>query len=348
MSSDCHSSSSTSSSKALSCNRCPYSTAVTWTLSVWMCLASWVALSCSVAGDQICEQAQINCAFRSDCGPALQAFHTHCASLLTGPPSTNTSQDPQFLPPQATCPDECAQALIALTASDTGVELMSCNCAGNRQCEQSRARLQVCRARVEPLLRPDAVISCSYAHLRCESHSQCSTALDFFVRHCRSAISGRHCSRRCANSLSVLTRQPHAARLARCECDGNERFACPTIKRNVRSLCGLNETDLTIRPIRPLLQLKESISDESSAIGTDRSHSRSRSSSSVQFDYGNSIEQTPTSNHWKGSPYARLSSTMYLDVLPDAQHLRNSSPSTLSAVYTKLLLLFALYRKYVC
>ena len=305
-----------------------------------------------------CEQAQLNCAFRSDCGPSLQAFQAQCGYLMVGidanattPPQTGTGA---AAAPISECSNGCAQALFALSSSENGAELLQCDCGGSRYCELSRQRLEVCRSQVQPLLQPDVVLECSLAHLMCESQLQCNTALDYFVRHCRAAISGRMCSRRCANSLSILARQPHAAKLARCRCDGNERFPCVSIKHNLRTLCGLNETDLTIQPIKSILQINYPYVSQHpfkqhlhhrhfSNHHRSSYHHQHPQQKNMQADYGNSllsnsIIEQPLPTSWQQSAYSRLSSTLYLDLPPEAQQLSSgASTSVPTAVKTAAL-----------
>lgn len=56
-----------------------------------------------------CEDARLRCAYRTGCGMALQHYVTGCASVLQGD----------------NCSDACQHALIALTSTDEGKELMT-------------------------------------------------------------------------------------------------------------------------------------------------------------------------------------------------------------------------------
>lgn len=56
-----------------------------------------------------CEEAKLKCAFRTGCGTALQHYFTGCAPVLE----------------DNDCSETCQHALIALTSTDEGKELMT-------------------------------------------------------------------------------------------------------------------------------------------------------------------------------------------------------------------------------
>lgn len=58
-----------------------------------------------------CDQANLKCAYRTGCGSALQSYLVQCASIHQGD-STE-------------CPESCQHALIALTSTDEGKDLMT-------------------------------------------------------------------------------------------------------------------------------------------------------------------------------------------------------------------------------
>lgn len=58
-----------------------------------------------------CDQARLKCAYRSGCGKALQRYIAHCFAVLRDAPDR--------------CPEECQHALIALTSTDEGKDLMA-------------------------------------------------------------------------------------------------------------------------------------------------------------------------------------------------------------------------------
>lgn len=64
--------------------------------------------STMVSSSMRCEDARLRCAYRTGCGMALQHYMTGCASVLQGD----------------NCSETCQHALIALTSTDEGKELM--------------------------------------------------------------------------------------------------------------------------------------------------------------------------------------------------------------------------------
>ncbi|XP_076058190.1 growth arrest-specific protein 1-like [Oratosquilla oratoria] len=180
---------------------------------------------------QSCEVAKIKCALRSGCSMALQNYMLGCADLIEG----RTDE----------CDDYCRNSLIALTSNDDGQVLMNCECSHDL-CRQAKARAEVCRDEVLLANAADTVVSCNVAHWICAADTLCATALQYYDRLCRRMFSGRGCSHRCNNSISILQRQPKAAKLETCICDGSESFDCVAIKDNMARLCfyHVDEEDL--------------------------------------------------------------------------------------------------------
>ena len=73
-------------------------------------MAVWCVLR--VAASSSCEEARLKCAYRTGCGMALQNYIVGCSSVLHGPPTS-------------TCPETCQHALIALTSTEEGKDLMT-------------------------------------------------------------------------------------------------------------------------------------------------------------------------------------------------------------------------------
>ncbi|XP_034237527.1 growth arrest-specific protein 1-like [Thrips palmi] len=169
-----------------------------------------------------CEEARLKCAYRTGCGRALQAYIVGCSSLHHGPPGH--------------CPEACQQALIALTSTDEGKDLMTCQCA-DELCEETKRRVEVCRPAVVRATSNESAVSCRVAQLICGADALCSTALDYYHLHCRKMFLGHRCSKRCKNSISILRRQEKAAKLDSCWCDGREDYDCPAIRANMARLC---------------------------------------------------------------------------------------------------------------
>lgn len=59
-----------------------------------------------------CEEANLKCSYRTGCGNALKGYMIACSTIL------------QDTPPDQ-CPEGCQNALIALTSTDEGQDLMT-------------------------------------------------------------------------------------------------------------------------------------------------------------------------------------------------------------------------------
>ena len=77
--------------------------------SLMICLTKASILS-STNNSMRCDDARLRCAYRTGCGMALQHYLTRCTLVLQGDISE--------------CPESCQHALIALTSTDEGKELM--------------------------------------------------------------------------------------------------------------------------------------------------------------------------------------------------------------------------------
>jgi growth arrest-specific protein 1 len=177
-----------------------------------------------------CDIARTKCAYRMGCGFSLHSYMVDCADLIAG--RTNKCQTP------------CQRALIALTSTEEGQQLIDCDCEGSKFCELNKERIEVCRASVFAAVAEGSIVSCSTARWICLADPLCSTALDFYHRFCRGLFHGRRCTPRCNNSLSILNRQEKAAKLRTCYCDGSEDFPCQRIKDNTEKLCFGKELEI--------------------------------------------------------------------------------------------------------
>ncbi|CAG2057098.1 unnamed protein product, partial [Timema podura] len=65
-------------------------------------------------GEASCEEARLKCAYRTGCGMALNKYFIGCSAVLHGATST--------------CPEVCQHALIALTSTEEGQDLMTLCC----------------------------------------------------------------------------------------------------------------------------------------------------------------------------------------------------------------------------
>lgn len=168
-----------------------------------------------------CDDARLRCAYRTGCGLALQHYVTDCTPVLQGD----------------NCSESCQHALIALTSTEQGKELMTCQCArGDELCQQSKQRVEVCRPSVTTAMNRTR-LSCRIATLICNADGLCRTALNYYNKLCKSMFDGRKCTRRCRNSINILMRQEKAAKLSTCLCDGSEEYDCKEIHHNMNSLC---------------------------------------------------------------------------------------------------------------
>ncbi|CAK9822285.1 Growth arrest-specific protein 1 [Anthophora retusa] len=184
-----------------------------------MMLFSTIMWNAAKSSIMRCEEAKLKCAYRTGCGTALQHYLTGCAPVLQG----------------NDCSETCQHALIALTSTDEGKELMTCECE-DELCLQSKQRVEICRSSVTMAMNRTRV-SCRIATWICNADALCQTALGYYNKNCKSMFQGRKCTGRCRNSIKILIRQEKAARLNTCQCDGFEEYDCKGIRRNMNLLC---------------------------------------------------------------------------------------------------------------
>ncbi|KAI5633762.1 growth arrest-specific protein 1-like [Phthorimaea operculella] len=198
---------------------------------MWVLVAILAAAAASMAATAIpCEEARMRCAYRTGCGAALNHYMLMCNDVMADPTITS-------------CPKACEHALIALTSTEEGKELMTCQCE-DEYCVETKERMEVCRPQV---LRgaANATASCRLSQLICLADAQCATALSYYDEFCRSMYRrGRKCSNKCLNSIEILRKQEKAAALAACRCDGNEDYDCPRMQRNLQRLCFHKKTHI--------------------------------------------------------------------------------------------------------
>jgi growth arrest-specific protein 1 len=200
-------------------------------------LAMAVCCVLRVVATSSCEEARLKCAYRTGCGMALQNYIVGCSGVLRG---ASTS-----------CPESCQLALIALTSTEEGKDLMTCACA-DEFCEDTKRKVEICRPHVLVATRNGTIVSCRTAQWICAADALCSTALDYYNRYCRAMFQGKKCTHRCNNSISILRRQEKAAKLNSCRCDGHEEYDCPRIHTNMARLCFHKESpDHTMLPPPP-------------------------------------------------------------------------------------------------
>ncbi|XP_026491075.1 growth arrest-specific protein 1-like [Vanessa tameamea] len=187
---------------------------------MWL-LVAVLSLTVVAAGSTSCEDARMRCVYRTGCGAAINNYMYLCNEVLSKPTTV--------------CPKACEHALIALTSTEEGKELMNCQCE-DQYCLDAKKRIDVCRPQV---LRgaANATSSCRLSQLICLADAQCATALDYYNQLCRSVYRGRKCSNKCLNSIEILRKQEKAAALTVCRCDGNEDYDCPRMQNNLARLC---------------------------------------------------------------------------------------------------------------
>ena len=120
---------------------------------------------------------------------------------------------------------------------------LQCDCEGDPECEMARRQIDSCRASVVYATRHDTVVSCTEAQWICMADTECAKALEYYNFNCRAMFRGKRCSQRCKNSLTILSRQRAATKLADCRCEFNERignYQCTDIKRNMGRLCDVD------------------------------------------------------------------------------------------------------------
>ncbi|XP_069701013.1 growth arrest-specific protein 1-like [Periplaneta americana] len=184
-------------------------------------MALWCLLRAAGCSSS-CEEARLKCAYRTGCGMALQNYIVGCSAVLHGPGTS--------------CPETCQHALIALTSTEEGKDLMTCSCT-DEFCEESKRKVEICRPHVLLATQNETVVTCRIAQWICAADALCSTALDYYNRFCRAMFQGKKCTHRCNNSISILRRQEKAAKLNSCRCDGREEYDCPRIRTNMARLC---------------------------------------------------------------------------------------------------------------
>lgn len=173
-----------------------------------------------------CDIVKSRCGARVGCAMALHNFFLGCNDLMYGDITE--------------CSVECTRTLISLMSTEDGVGFMECDCEGVESCEERKKNVEVCTTSVMEAvktLNDSSVVSCTLARWLCEADSSCLTALSYYISYCESLLEGITCTPRCNNSLSILYRQPKAAKLINCSCEGNEEFDCVKIRRNTERLC---------------------------------------------------------------------------------------------------------------
>lgn len=113
---------------------------------------------------------------------------------------------------------------------------LQCTCSDDF-CLDAKRRVEICRPNVTLANKDGTIVSCLIAEFICAADNECSTALYYYKRHCKSMFHGRKCTHRCSNAISILKRQEKATKLENCKCDGREDYDCTKIQKNMATLC---------------------------------------------------------------------------------------------------------------
>ncbi|ELU06717.1 hypothetical protein CAPTEDRAFT_209088 [Capitella teleta] len=189
-----------------------------------------------------CSVAQRQCMAQLGCGLAWHNFMTSCGNLL----HNKTVNE---------CHPSCRKAMTSLLMSASGSDFLTCDCDGNQFCRRQKLRMDICQSAVRAAMLklddPEAVVSCSLATMVCKADTSCQTAMEYYDTNCVKMFRGERCTARCHNSLDVLYRQPKAAKLRNCRCDGSSGFrrsqaarrekgggfTCEIVQRRTQELC---------------------------------------------------------------------------------------------------------------
>lgn len=114
--------------------------------------------------------------------------------------------------------------------------ILQCTCSDDF-CLDAKRKVEICRPNVTLANQDGTIVTCSVAQFICAADNECSTALYYYKRHCKSMFHGKKCTHRCSNAISILQRQEKATKLENCKCDGREEYDCTKIQRNMAMLC---------------------------------------------------------------------------------------------------------------
>ncbi|KAL2747268.1 growth arrest-specific protein 1-like isoform X5 [Vespula maculifrons] len=250
-------------------------------------LLSMLLLTTMLAGTRStsvrCEDARLRCAYRTGCGMALQHYVTGCASVLQGD----------------NCSDACQHALIALTSTDEGKELMTCQCTRDDElCQQSKQRVEICRSSVTTAMNRTRV-SCRIATWICNADALCQTALSYYNKFCKSMFHGKKCTHRCRNSINILTRQEKAAKLSTCLCDGSEEYDCKGIHRNMNTLCfgRIHHDYRQVKKVVDETRTNEIVRTETNVLGNEAAAAAAAATTVRPFVDGTTLAMSTDAEH---------------------------------------------------
>ena len=182
--------------------------------------------------DENCEISLKKCTVRMTCGLALHDYRISCKQELYG--KTNTS-----------CSELCQLAIISLSYTAEGYDYLNCDCAENTYCNLIRNRTKSCYPEVDPVAK-----KCRISELYCKADPSCVEAWNYYRYLCEQTFSGKECTKRCNNSLSILMRHRVGVNVRDCSCDQNDSSydKCRTEQNNLQSLCFGTEMTNTSMP----------------------------------------------------------------------------------------------------
>ena len=178
-----------------------------------------------------CDLSLKKCTVRMTCGLALHDYRISCKQELYG--KTNTS-----------CSELCQLSIISLANTAEGFDYLNCDCADNTYCNLIRNRTKSCYPEVDPVSK-----SCRVTELYCKADPSCVEAWNYFRYLCEQMFVGKECTKRCNDSLAILTRNRVGVNVRDCSCDqiDSSYQKCRSEQNNLQKLCyGTDVSNTTI------------------------------------------------------------------------------------------------------
>jgi len=147
-----------------------------------MALLLWGGGGLTIAGalevgyrQPTCEEVRLRCAFDPTCSMALHTYFNKCDKMLQDDSSK--------------CPESCLYALVALTSTAAGKQMLDCSCRDG-YCEEMKTRVEVCRPLVIEAVHNQTVVSCELAQFICLADPVCTNALGYYHTYCKRMLQG--------------------------------------------------------------------------------------------------------------------------------------------------------------
>lgn len=169
-------------------------------------------------GQESCNAVTKRCVSQIGCGMALHNLNINCQSLSYREPSM--------------CTDTCTHALVTLLLadSDNGLAIATCDCHGNKYCNQRKLWVRTCEeAIVWELTSPNRTfdISCGIAKWVCERDLVCGETLRYLMSNCSLLTDQLTCTSDCKTSLEFISRQPLGEYLLKYIRSKQQETKCP-------------------------------------------------------------------------------------------------------------------------